>query len=117
MKSTKSKVKKRDGIVFTAGKVFSEDSYKHMRAYQDSYEKSKYRRFNMRMRFDEDNDIIEFLEGQTNLYEYLRKIIRADMKKKGIKTNDEATVLLNPDGKTRRITAATAEKKKTTKKK
>ncbi|MBR0417879.1 MAG: hypothetical protein IJI66_01775 [Erysipelotrichaceae bacterium] len=114
MKSTKSKVRRRDGIVFAAGKTFSESSYKNMRAYQDSYEKEKYRRFNIRMRFEEDGDIIEFLESQNNLYEYMRKIIRADMKKKGLKTNDRSTVVLDSEGKRIKPEAADAKKKKKT---
>lgn len=67
--------------VVTSSKTYSVSSYKHMRTYQDDYERKRYRRFNVRMRYNEDKDIISFLESQDNLYEYLRNVIRSDIER------------------------------------
>lgn len=83
MKSTKSKLIRSKGKIYASyGRTYSKEAFQNFREYQTKYEKEKYRRFNVRFRYGEDQDIIDFLEAQDNAMEYIRNTLRKDIEKK-----------------------------------
>lgn len=78
--TTKKAVKSKNGI-YANGRIWTPEQYDRFRKYQVAFTKKHYRTFAIRFARDTDADIIEYLEKQDNVVEYLRKIIRADNKK------------------------------------
>lgn len=81
MRSTKSKLRKNNGMVYSSKRVYSETEYKKYRQYQDSYNKKNYRRFGIKLRKDSDKELIEWLESKDNVTHYLKQLIIADTHK------------------------------------
>ena len=78
MKSTKSKVSKKGEMIVSAGRTYSPEALKKFRQYQTKYEKENYRRISLRIRSTE-TELIEWLESQENVMEYIRSVVKADM--------------------------------------
>ena len=81
MRSSKSKLIRRNGIIHSNKRIYSEDAYKKYRRYQDSYNKENYRRFGIKLRKDSDKELIEWLESKDNVTHYLKQLIIADAHK------------------------------------
>lgn len=90
-KKEKPKTKTEDFIEYD-GMRFNLKKLKEYRVYQRQYTKENYKGYAIRFRLDDDSDIIDFLENGKMVHDktkYFRDIIRADMKKKGLKTNKD----------------------------
>ena len=81
MKSTtkKATVNKKTGEITAQGRVWQEKKLSDYRQYQQDFNKETYRTFVFRLSKTKDEGMISFLEGQDNLTEYLKILIREDM--------------------------------------
>ena len=83
MKSTAKKIKQtEDNMIIAQGKRWSEESFVHYRKYQTEFVKKTYRTFTLRLRRTDEKDLIDWLESQDNLAEYLINLIKKDHDKK-----------------------------------
>ena len=80
-KNEKKLVKSKSGV-YAQGKMFSKESYKHYREYQQEYQKKTYRMFNIRFSYTNDAELIEWMENQEQLAPYIRDLVTKDMEKK-----------------------------------
>lgn len=81
MRSTKSKVKKKDGKIMSVGKVYTAAEYKKFREYQTDYNKQHYRFYGFRLDKDKDQDLIEFVDDLDSLTPYIKTLLTREMKK------------------------------------
>ena len=80
----KRKTEVNGKIVDAQGKVWSKQAYQNMRDYQTKYNANKYRMYNIRFFREEDADIIAKLNDMDSVNNYIRTVVREDMKKKGL---------------------------------
>lgn len=81
MRSTKKKAIEKDGVVYTGGRLYKKESLEKFKRYQQQYIKDTYRRFTIRLRLEDDKEMIEYVSSKDSFNDYIRKLIEADMEK------------------------------------
>lgn len=81
MRSTKSKVKHKNGLIIADGKAWTKEEYKRFRVYQTKFNKERYRMYGFRLIKGEDDDLIKFLDSKEKLNPYIVGLIKKDMAK------------------------------------
>ena len=76
--------------VYACGKIWSKESLKKYREYQQDFIANRYRAFAFRLVKLSDADIIEYLEGKENLTQYLKELIKKDMIENNFQPSEEA---------------------------
>lgn len=81
MKNTKRQYTINDDgtIQLASGPRMKQSTYKLIRQYQSEYVRDKYRQFNIKIQRTRYQDVIDFMETQDNLCEYIVQLIRKDM--------------------------------------
>ncbi len=62
-------------------------SYQNKLEYNNTYNRNNYRSFSMRLNHEKENNIIQWLESQDSLKEYLLSLVLKDMEKSQKKQN------------------------------
>ena len=57
-------------------------TYEEFKAYQRKYKKFKYKQVSILLRRGDEDDIIKYLDGKESKAEYIKELIRIDMKAK-----------------------------------
>lgn len=55
--------------------------YKHKLNYNNEYNRTNYRSFSVRFNNKSEQDVIQWLEGQSGIKSYITQLIEEDMKK------------------------------------
>ncbi|MCR4950393.1 MAG: hypothetical protein K6A40_03605 [Solobacterium sp.] len=55
--------------------------YKHKLNYNNEYNRTNYRSFSVRFNNKSEQDVIQWLEGQTGIKSYITQLIEEDMRK------------------------------------
>ena len=69
------------GMVTTGGRVMSKAAYAHNLNYKQEYDREKYKRIFMRLRFNQDAMLLDYLSKQKNVSQFLRELVVEKMKK------------------------------------
>lgn len=90
MKSTKKKavIRKEDGTIVKNNKSWTEAGLQKYKEYQSTFVKESYRTFLFRVRNDRDAAIIKFCEEQNNFTGLMTSLIRNEMMRQGLITED-----------------------------
>jgi len=75
MRSTKSKVIKGKGMVYSQGRIRTEEQYQKTTKYKTDFNKKTYRSFTVRIPYA-NADLVKFLESQNNFTEYARALLQ-----------------------------------------
>lgn len=87
MKSTENKSVKSKTAIYAQGRVWNKEAFDRYRKYQIEFSKKNYRTFALRFSREKDSAIIQRMEEQENLVEYLRNLITKDIEKDAKKKN------------------------------
>lgn len=66
-------------------KNYSPESLKRIKQYKIKYNHENYKTLTLRLNRQKDKEIIDWLVSKENSTEYIRKLVRADIKKKNSK--------------------------------
>jgi len=85
-KETKPKKERKKRGQFTEpvlyqGRIWEQESLKNYKEYQTAFMKETYRTFVFRVTRNKEDAIIEHLESQENLTEYIKRLVLLDMEK------------------------------------
>ena len=61
---------------------YSDEAYAKFRKYQTEYNRTHYKRYNLRFRTDSEKDYIAYIDGRPEGFsEYIKGLVKADMEK------------------------------------
>lgn len=69
------------GMVTVSGRVMSKEAYAHNLNYKQEYDREKYKRIFMRLRFNQDAMLLDYLSKQKNVSQFLKELATQKMKK------------------------------------
>lgn len=78
MREKKNTLRRENGKVITSSRVYGENAYTHFMAYKQEYDKRTYRRYVFRLVNAKEPELIEFVNSQEFLTEYVKGLIRKD---------------------------------------
>ena len=79
------------GVEYSILKMKSKSNYEKRLEYNNTYNRNNYRSFSMRLHNENEADLIEWIESQDSVKEYLLSLVRKDIEKSKKKEKKKKT--------------------------